>query len=125
MELNRFKQLLESTMGNVKPLIMEQVTTSGQSVNQMVAGPLTFVRDAGGRREYYIYKQGKTEQEAKFYVYYQDNPSNPQQPDKLNLLDKNPFATTDLAVARVEQAKADEKKFEEYGGNEMYGGAYN
>jgi hypothetical protein len=24
MELNRFKQLLESTMGNVKPLIMEQ-----------------------------------------------------------------------------------------------------
>jgi hypothetical protein len=26
MELNRFKQLLESTMGNVKPLIMEQET---------------------------------------------------------------------------------------------------
>ena len=32
MELNRFKQLLESTMGNVKPLIMEQPTgdTPGQ-----------------------------------------------------------------------------------------------
>jgi hypothetical protein len=27
MELNRFKQLLESTMGNVKPLISEQETT--------------------------------------------------------------------------------------------------
>lgn len=26
MELNRFKQLLESSMGNVKPLIMEQKT---------------------------------------------------------------------------------------------------
>jgi hypothetical protein len=26
MELNRFKQLLESTMGNVKPLISEQTT---------------------------------------------------------------------------------------------------
>jgi hypothetical protein len=26
MELNRFRELLESTMGNVKPLIMEQVT---------------------------------------------------------------------------------------------------
>jgi len=26
MELNRFKQLLESTTGNVKPLIMEQLT---------------------------------------------------------------------------------------------------
>jgi hypothetical protein len=26
MELNRFKQLLESTMGNVKPLIVEQQT---------------------------------------------------------------------------------------------------
>jgi hypothetical protein len=26
MELNRFKQLLESTIGNVKPLIMEQIT---------------------------------------------------------------------------------------------------
>ena len=29
MELNRFKQLLESTMGNVKPLIMEQTPPSG------------------------------------------------------------------------------------------------
>ena len=27
MELNRFKQLLESTMGNVKPLISEEETT--------------------------------------------------------------------------------------------------
>jgi hypothetical protein len=30
MELNRFKQLLESTMGNVKPLIMEQKTILGK-----------------------------------------------------------------------------------------------
>ena len=32
MELNRFKQLLESTIGNVKPLIMEQPT--GHTVNK-------------------------------------------------------------------------------------------
>jgi len=31
MELNRFKQLLESTMGNVKPLLMEQKGYSMQS----------------------------------------------------------------------------------------------
>ena len=31
MELNRFKQLLESTMGNVKPLIMEQPTGTTQT----------------------------------------------------------------------------------------------
>ena len=30
MELNRFKQLLESTMGNVKPLIMEQTRVLGK-----------------------------------------------------------------------------------------------
>lgn len=29
MELNRFKQLIESKMGNVKPLIMEQTPPSG------------------------------------------------------------------------------------------------
>jgi len=28
MKLNRFKELLESTMGNVKPLIMEQSTVT-------------------------------------------------------------------------------------------------
>ena len=28
MELNRFKQLLESTMGNVKPLITEQTVST-------------------------------------------------------------------------------------------------
>jgi hypothetical protein len=32
MELNRFKQLLESTMGNVKPLIMEQPTGTTKSI---------------------------------------------------------------------------------------------
>ena len=31
MDKNRFKQLLESTMGNVKPLIMEQVTGDTQN----------------------------------------------------------------------------------------------
>ena len=31
MELNRFNQLLESTMGNVKPLIMEQPTGTTQT----------------------------------------------------------------------------------------------
>ena len=31
MELNRFKQLLESTMGDVKPLIMEQPTGTTQT----------------------------------------------------------------------------------------------
>jgi hypothetical protein len=29
MELNRFRQLLKSTMGNVKPLIMEQTPPPG------------------------------------------------------------------------------------------------
>ena len=33
MELNRFKQLLESTMGNVKPLIMEQETGNTITLN--------------------------------------------------------------------------------------------
>jgi len=34
MELNRFKQLLESTMGNVKPLISEQPTgTTGTTTS--------------------------------------------------------------------------------------------
>jgi len=32
MDKNRFKQLLESTMGNVKPLIMEQVTGDSQNL---------------------------------------------------------------------------------------------
>ena len=32
MELNRFRQLLESTMGNVRPLIMEQVTGDSQNL---------------------------------------------------------------------------------------------
>ena len=39
MELNRFKQLLESTMGNVKPLIMEQVTNDtldGQTIVELI-----------------------------------------------------------------------------------------
>ena len=34
MELNRFKQLLESTMGNVKPLIMEDPITTTTTTNQ-------------------------------------------------------------------------------------------
>ena len=117
MELNRFKQLLESTMGNVKPLIMEQVTTSGQSVNQMVDGPFTFVRAENDERQYYIYKQGKTDQEAKFYVYYQDNPTNPSQPDKLTLLDKLSHATKDLASKHVQEEIASEKR-EQQGGLE-------
>ncbi len=113
----RFKQLLESTMGNVKPLISEQVTTSGQSVNQMVNGPYTFVRAENDERQYYIYKQGKTDQEAKFYVYYQDNPTNPMQPDKLTLLDKLSHATEHLAWKNVRE-EIDSKKREQQGGYE-------
>jgi len=36
MELNRFKQLLESTMGNVKPLISEQVQTTESLSNSAI-----------------------------------------------------------------------------------------
>ncbi len=43
MELNRFKQLLESTMGNVKPLIMEQVdkTTFINTFNNVIVPWMT------------------------------------------------------------------------------------
>ena len=41
MELNRFNQLLESTMGNVKPLITEDFS------NQMSYGDLTFAGNQG------------------------------------------------------------------------------
>jgi len=48
MELNRFKQLLESTMGNVKPLIMEEqtgaTTIPGQTfVNKVATEGIKFV----------------------------------------------------------------------------------
>jgi len=49
MNTNRFKQLLESTMGNVKPLIMEQV----------VEGPLGVPPI-----QYYVYNVN-----GKFYIY--------------------------------------------------------
>jgi hypothetical protein len=39
MELNRFRQLLESTMGNVKPLIYEQDTTQSGSTIVTVKSP--------------------------------------------------------------------------------------
>ena len=40
MEKDRFKQLLESTMGNVKPLIMEQTPPSGyQDITSWFATP--------------------------------------------------------------------------------------
>jgi hypothetical protein len=41
MELNRFKQLLESTMGNVKPLITEDLSeqmTGATRTNQVSGG---------------------------------------------------------------------------------------
>lgn len=97
--------------------LLEQVTTSGQSVNQMVVGPMSFYRSENDVREYYIYKQGKTEQEAKFYVYYQDNPTNPKQPDKLTLLDKLSHDTEDLASKHVQEEIAREKR-EQQGGLE-------
>jgi hypothetical protein len=52
MELNRFNQLLESTMGNVKPLIMEQS-------EKQVAGPF-------GKPpvQYYIFDKN-----GKFFIY--------------------------------------------------------
>ena len=97
--------------------LMEQVITSGQPINQMVEGPFTFVRSENDQKQYYIYKQGKTEQEAKFYVYYQDNPTNPSQPDKLTLLDKLSHATKDLASKHIREEIAREKK-EQQGGYE-------
>ena len=97
--------------------LMEQVTTSGQSVNQMVGGPMTFVRAENDERQYYIYKQGNTDQEAKFYVYYQDNPTNPSQPDKLTLLNKLSHTTKDLASKHVQEVIAYEKR-EQQGGYE-------
>lgn len=36
MELNRFKQLLESTMGNVKPLIMEQQVDITECLTKLI-----------------------------------------------------------------------------------------
>ena len=89
--------------------LMEQVTTSGQSVNQMVDGPFTFVREANNSRQYYIYKQGKTDQEAKFFVYYQDNPTNPIQPDKLTRLGNLSHATKDLAEEQIQNEIESEK----------------
>ena len=97
--------------------LLEQVTTSGQSVNQMVDGPFTFVRAENDERQYYIYKQGKTDQEAKFYVYYQDNPTNPKQPDKLTRLTKLSHDTEDLASEYVQREIAAEKR-EQQGGLE-------
>jgi hypothetical protein len=44
MELNRFKQLLESTMGNVKPLITEDLSeqmTGATRTNQVSGGTKT------------------------------------------------------------------------------------
>ena len=49
MEINRFKQLLESTMGNVKPLIMEQVVEGPFGVPPI---------------QYYVYNVN-----GKFYIY--------------------------------------------------------
>ena len=36
MELNRFKQLLESTMGNVKPLISEATEANAGAIQQFL-----------------------------------------------------------------------------------------
>lgn len=46
MDKNRFKQLLESTMGNVKPLIMEQ-PTGGTQTNTMITDIKKFANDNG------------------------------------------------------------------------------
>jgi hypothetical protein len=48
MELNRFKQLLESVMGNVKPLITEDFS------NQMSYGDLTFAGNQGENIRIYV-----------------------------------------------------------------------
>jgi hypothetical protein len=108
MKLNRFKELLESTMGNVKPLIMEQ------SVNQMVEGPFTFVRASNDEKQYYIYKQGKSDQESKFFIYHQDNPADPLKPDKLILLEEQinrlGFSTQIEASKYVRQTIDEEKR---------------
>ena len=55
MELNRFKQLLESTMGNVKPLIMEQITGStltleniNNSFNKIIFTGMVYRGNIGG-----------------------------------------------------------------------------
>ena len=51
MEKDRFKQLLESTMGNVKPLITEDFS------NQMTYGALEFVGSPEENIRLYIKKQ--------------------------------------------------------------------
>jgi len=83
--------------------------TQTTTINQMVDGPFQFYFDADTARNYYVYKQGKTEQEAKFYVYYQDNPTNYKAPDKLTRLDKKIHDTLEQARKWVRDEIASEK----------------
>jgi len=87
-------------------LLKEQTTTATTTattaptqtttVNQMVDGPRQFYFDRDTVRNYYVYQQG-----AKFYVYYQDNPTNHQAPDKLARLDRLSYDTKDKAIKSV------------------------
>jgi len=71
-------------------------TTQTTTINQMVDGPRQFYFDKDNVRNYYVYQQG-----AKFYVYYQDNPTNYQAPDKLARLNKLSYDTKEQAVRWV------------------------
>ena len=103
-------------------LLKEQTTTATTTattaptqtttVNQMVDGPRQFYFDENNVRNYYIYQQG-----AKFYVYYQDNPSNNKQPDKLARLDNLSYDTKDKAIKSVME-DINRNKVEKQGGYE-------
>ena len=67
MELNRFKQLLESQMGNVRPLITEDFSeqmTGGTRTNQVSGGTRTN-QVSGGTRTNQVSGGTRTNQEIK------------------------------------------------------------
>jgi len=110
--LEQRRILLKEETTTVTTTIAPSPTTQTTTINQMVDGPRQFYFDENNVRNYYIYQQG-----AKFYVYYQDNPSNNKQPDKLARLDNLSYDTKDKAIKSVME-DINRNKVEKQGGYE-------
>jgi hypothetical protein len=99
---SRFNQLMESTMGNVRPLIMEQSGSTGntQTTTGATSGSsLTYVSTAAsfGGRDYYVY-QNKVNN--KFYMYVTNSADK-----KPNLMDDNGGKGYNTAKEAIDELK--------------------
>ena len=106
---SKIRHMQKSNLLLESRLLMEQV------INQMVEGPFTFVRASNDEKQYYIYKQGKSDQESKFFIYHQDNPANPLKPDKLILLEEqiNKLGfSTQIEASKYIRQTIDEEEFD-------------